>query len=330
MTRQRITVTFYLTLFAILLAGCGTAQGVAANLTPVELSLVYIPDVQFAPIYTGIEKGIFAEHGIDLSIENRQETDNAKLVATGELKFAILSGEQVLLAREEELPLVYVYEWYQRYPVAIAAHKEVGLTQPADLAGVTVGTPVQEGASYIGLEALLGFAGLTDDDIDLQTIGYSQVEMLATDQVEAAVIYATNEPVQLEQQGIDVDLLYVADYADLVSNGMVTSEQVIAEEPELVRSMTAALAESIQYAIDHPDEAFESSTKYVEGLDNPEVSDTAQAVLARSIELWKTDTPGVSARDSWVAMQDLLLNIGLLDTEQNVDEAFTNDYLPQE
>lgn len=327
MTRQRITLILCLALVAALLAGCGGAPG-SADLTPVELSLVYIPDVQFAPIYTGIEKGIFAEHGIDLSIEHRQETDNAKLVATGELKFAILSGEQVLLAREEELPLVYVFEWYQRYPVAIAARPDVGLTEPADLAGLTVGTPVQEGASYIGLEALLGAAGLTDADIDLQTIGYSQVEMLATDRVDAAVIYATNEPVQLDQQGIDVDMLYVSDYADLVSNGMVTSEQVIAEEPELVRSMVAALAESVQYAIDHPDEAFESSAKYVEGLDDPEISATGRAVLDRSIDLWKAGTLGVSDRDSWVAMQGLLLNIGLLDAEQDVDAAFSNDFLP--
>lgn len=299
-----------------------------SELTPVRLSLGYIPDVQFAPYYVGIEKGFFAERGIDLTTEHRQETDGARLVATGEIPFAVVSGEQVLLAREQGLPLVYVFEWYQRFPVAVAARADSGIETVADLGGHSIGTPVKEGASYIGLEALLGAAGLTDEDIDLQTVGYSQVETLISGRVDAVVVYVANEPAQIEAAGEEYVLIEVSDHADLVSNGLATSEDVIAENPELVRAMVAGLDESVRYAIDHPDEAFEISQGYVEGLDDPATEDTYREVLARSIELWKGDQLGYTEGESWEAMQELLLNIGLLSDPQEVDAAYTNEFLP--
>ncbi len=308
------------------LVACGSGEQPPP--TPVQISLAYIPDVQFAPFYVGVEKGFFAAHGIELTMEHRQETDGARLVATNEIQFAVVSGEQILLGRELDLPLVYIFEWYQKFPVTIASKAELGIVAPADLAGHSVGTPVTHGASYIGLEALLASAGLSDADIDLQTIRYTQVEMLVTDQVDAVVVYTANEPAQLEAQGVAVNLIDVSDYADLVSNGLMTNEQTIAENPDLVRGMVAAFAESVQYTIDHPDEAFEISKGFVEGLKDRDTAATAREVLARSITLWRADRLGESDRDSWVAMQDVLIEAGLLISQLDLDQVFTNDFLP--
>jgi NitT/TauT family transport system substrate-binding protein len=335
--RHPTTILFALTLIAALaLPGCATQTAPPADapadapveLTAIRLSMGYIPDVQFAPYYVGIAQGFFAERGIDLTIEHRQETDGARLVATGEIKFAVLSGEQVLLARQNGLPLVYVFEWYQRFPVAIAAKASSGIETVEDLRGRSVGTPVKEGASYIGLEALLASAGMTDDDINLQTTGYAQVETLLTDRVDAVVVYVANEPVHLEAAGATLNIIPVADYADLVSNGLVTSEQVIAGEPGLVRAMVAALAESVQYATDHPEEAFAISQQFVEGLSDPDTEERAQEVLRRSIELWQGERLGYSERASWESMQHVLLLAGLLDEPLDLDAVFTNEFLP--
>ncbi len=335
--RHPTTILFALTLIAALaFSGCAPQATPAADaetdapveLTAIRLSMGYIPDVQFTPYYVGIAQGFFAERGIDLTIEHRQETDGARLVATGEIKFAVLSGEQVLLARQNGLPLVYVFEWYQRFPVAIAAKASSGIETVEDLRGRSVGTPVKEGASYIGLEALLASAGMTDDDINLQTTGYAQVETLLTDRVDAVVVYVANEPVHLEAAGATLNIIPVADHADLVSNGLVTSEQVIAGEPELVRAMAAALAESIQYATDHPDEAFAISQQFVEGLSEPDTAERAREVLRRSTELWQGERLGYSERASWESMQHVLLLAGLLDEPLDLDAAFTNEFLP--
>lgn len=320
------------TLFVVLtLTACGGAGPAAMPGQPVDvrLSLGYIPDVQFAPYYVGIERGFFAAQGINLTIEHRQETDGAKLVATGEIPFAVVSGEQVLLGRQQGLPLVYVFEWFNQYPVGIASRQELGITTPADLAGHSVGTPVKEGASYIGLEALLASASLTDADINLQTTGYAQVDTLASGMVDAVVIYVNNEPVQLEAQGIPINLIRVSDYANLVSNGLVTSEEMIRRNPALVRAMVVALAESIQYTIEHPDEAFEISKGFVEGLgDDPDKEAVQREILNRSIELWRADRIGESDPAAWEQMQTLLLNMGLLEQPLDLEEVFTNEFVP--
>lgn len=326
--RSQIRVLMVLVLALILLASCSGGQPASTEAAPVRLLLTYIPNVQFAPFYVGIEKGFFADHGLDVSIEHKSESDVSKLVGTGEAEFGIVSGEQVLLARAQDIPIVYTFAWYQKYPVAVASKKELGIVAPADLAGRSVGTPVKEGASYIGLEALLASAGLTDADIDLQATGFTQVETLMADRVDAVVVYVANEPIQLEAQGVDVNVINVSDYATLVSNGLIAGQKTIDENPDLVRSMAAALAESIRYAIDHPDEAFQLSKKHVEGLDDPTIEAAQKQVLARSIELWKAERIGRNDAAAWQEMQNVLIGSGLLSGEQDLQKAYTDQFLP--
>ncbi|MBN1120568.1 MAG: ABC transporter substrate-binding protein [Anaerolineae bacterium] len=322
--QRSMIVSILIILVVLALAGCQGQKDEA-----IELYMGFRPDVQFTPFYVGIEKGFFADHGLDVTTHHEaSESTMARLVATGEIKFAVLSGEQVLLGRAEDLSIVYFYEWFQQFPVGVAAKQESGIAAPADLEGRSVGVPVLSGASYIGFEALLSTAGLSDSDISLEATGFTQTETLMTDRVDAVVIYTTNEPVQLEAQNVAVNLIRVSDYADLVSNGLVTSEAMIEEEPETVRAIAAAFSEALQYTIDHPEEAYEIAAKYVEGLNDPDVEATQKAVLANSIAFWKGEQLGYSDRGSWEEMQDLLLDMRLLDAPQNVDEVFSNEFLP--
>ncbi|MCY4409853.1 MAG: ABC transporter substrate-binding protein, partial [Caldilineaceae bacterium] len=132
---------------------------------PITLGVGFIPNVQFAPFYVGIEKGFFAERGIDLSLEYGFENDYLKLVATDELQFLIASGDQLVLGRAQEMPVRYVMNWYTSYPVTVFAKADAGIHEPADLAGRTIGVPGPFGANYIALRALLDVAGLTEADI---------------------------------------------------------------------------------------------------------------------------------------------------------------------
>jgi NitT/TauT family transport system substrate-binding protein len=335
MTKSRSLHLILLLGLAVLLAACGAAppaesesEPTPADLTPITLYLSFQPDVQFTPFYVAVDQGFFAQQGLDVTLLHDDESAIARLVASGEAPVGVVSGEQVLLGRAQELPLVYVFEWYQRYPVAIASKTDAGIVEPADLAGHSVGTPLLQGASYIGLEALLASADLTDRDIQLEVTGYTQVETLATDRVEAVVIYAANEPVQLAAQDIAVNLINVSDYADLVSNGLIVNEATIAENPDLVRKVVTAFSEALQYTLDNPDEAFQAAQNHVEGLSDPDVEATQREVLSRSIDFWRADRLGQSDLASWQAMQGVLLGMGLLESEQDLDPIFTNEFLP--
>ncbi|MDP3721315.1 MAG: ABC transporter substrate-binding protein, partial [Anaerolineaceae bacterium] len=296
-------------------------------LTKVTLPLGYIPNVQFAPLYVAIDKGFYQEEGVSVSLDYSMENDNAVLLANDTLQFAILSGEQVILARDKQMPLVYVAAWYQQYPVGIVSKTSANITSIADLKGKKIGLPGLYGANYIGAIAMLDSAGLSESDVALDSIGFNQVEVLMADREDAVVIYVANEPVQLEAQGESITLLKASDAIDLVSNGLVTNEKTLTENPELVKAMIAATLKGIQYTIDNPDEAYEISKKYVENLASADQAVQKQ-VLLNSIELWKGDILGYSQPQAWQNMQRILTKMKLLTNEIEVSTCFNNELLP--
>jgi NitT/TauT family transport system substrate-binding protein len=332
--------SFLMFLLLLFLVACGTdsdsaSQGSSAEsnaavadpgepgLVTLRLPMGYIPDPQYAPFYVADERGYFADEGLAVEFDYSPETDGIALVGAGELPFAIVSGEQVILARAQDVPVVYIMEWFQRYPIAVISKAEAGITEPADLAGREVGLPGFFGASYVGYAGLLAASDLTQEDVNAREIGFSQVEALLTDQVEAVVGYANNEPIQLAAQGVDVNVIYVADSADLVANGIIANQSVIEDNPEMAQAVVRAVLRGLVDTLADPVAAFEITKNYVEGLE-----DSRLAVLEASLDLWRADVLGVSDLASWQRTQAALLAINFLDKElDDLESAFTNEFV---
>jgi NitT/TauT family transport system substrate-binding protein len=327
--RRMLTLLWGAGALLVLLAACGPA-GQGAESQTVTLAMGFIPNVQFAPFYVAVEKGYFADEGLEIEFDYGWETDLLKLVGSDELQFAIASGDQVILARSQELPVVYVLNWYRRFPVCVVSLAEAGFRGPSDLVGRRVGTPATYGASYIGWRALLDAAGLDQLDVELISIGYTQVAALAEGQVDAAICYAMNEPVQLEVGGWAVDVIYVADYANLVSNGLITNEVTIRQRPELVGGMVRAALRGLAYTLDHADEAFAISLKHVpEASSDSETEAINRAILAKSIEFWKA-APGQLGRSDeadWLTSLQVMEKMGLVSPGQEAGTLFTNRFV---
>jgi NitT/TauT family transport system substrate-binding protein len=298
-------------------------------LKKIRLPMGYIPNVQYAPFYMSVEKGYFKEAGLEIEFDYSFETNGVSLVGINELPFALVSGEQVLMARSQGLPVVYVMGWWQDYPVGIAALKEAEIRQPGDLKGKKIGIPGLFGASYVGFRALLQSAGLQETDVILDSIGFNQVEALLAGGDEAVVIYVNNEPVQLQARGYDIDVIRVADYVQLASNGILTNETVLGENPDLVRRMVRAVQKGLADVIADPEEAFEVCLRQVDGLAGLSAEEQAiqKKVLLSSIEFWKADPLGYSDPQSWENMQSVLLDMGLVTAELDLEKAFTNEFI---
>lgn len=293
------------------------------DLTHIRLPMGYIPDPQYAPFYVAVENGYYAAEGMEVEFDYSYETDGVALVGAGELPFAIVSGEQVILARAQDLPLVYVMEWFQRFPIVVVSKEGTRIEEPADLVGRTVGLPLLSGASYVGYVGLLSAAGVPAEEVTIEEIGFTQVEALLTDRVDAVVGYANNEPVQLEARGEAVNVIPVADYVDMVANGIVTNESTLAEKPELVEGFVRATLRGLADTLSDPAAAYEISKKFVEGLD-----DSRMNVLEASLPLWQADTLGATEPASWEQTQAVLLEASLLDVPvSDLERAYTNQFI---
>lgn len=356
----------------LLLASTVSAQDPSAQ----TFFMTFVPNIQFAPVYVALEKGYFAEAGIELTIEHGEEPLGLDLIAAGERQFGLISGEQVIAARAQERPVVYVYEWFQRFPIAVVVSSDSGIETVADLRGQRVGLPGRFGATYFGLTALLTANDMTEADIDLQEIGFNAPEVVCVGGVTAATVYSNNEPLQIAARAAagdcgDVTGLQtfdVSDYADLVSNGIVTNEATISEQPELVAAIVSAFDRGLRDVIANPAEAYLISREYVENLP---VSDSLESaltewggqvdttatrddlaagrlallealqseltsddliqvqVLLATIDLWDAEVLGQTDAPSWEATQETLLQMGFLDAAlDDLTAAYSNDFLP--
>lgn len=310
------------------LMGCASPNGRAeAEVRKIRLPMGYIPNIQYAPYYVAVEKGYFKEAGFEVEFDYSFETDGVALVGAGELPFAVASGEQVLLARANGVPVTQIVAWYQSYPISIISAKELNITSPADLKGRKIGVPGLFGATYIGAQALLFAGGLSAADVEFEAIGFNQVGAYASGQNDIVVGYAANEPVQLRAQGFELNEMRVADYAQLASNGILTSEKVVAEDPEMARAFIGAFLKGLKDTIENPDEAFALSAKHIPDFETLD-QDVQKQVLATSIELWKAKRLGYADPQSWENMQNVLLNMGLIEKKMDLTKAFTNEFVP--
>ncbi len=309
------------------LMACSSSGVPNEAVNKIRLPMGYIPNIQYAPFYVAIEKGYFKDAGIEIEFDYSFETDGVSLVGAGELPFAVVSGEQVLLARSQGVPVTYVTAWYQKFPVSIIAVPDLNITGPADLKGQTIGVPGLFGANYIGAQALLFSAGLKPEDVTFEAIGFNQVGAFASGQSKVVVVYTANEPIQLRAQGLDLTELRVSDHAQLASNGLLASEKVIADDPELVRSFVGAFIKGLEYTIAYPNEAMTISAKYIPDFETLD-ADVQKQVLATSIEMWKAERLGYSDPQAWENMQNVLFDMGLIEEKLDLSKAFTNEFIP--
>jgi NitT/TauT family transport system substrate-binding protein len=311
-----------------------TAAAATQPLRTVTVAMPFIPNVQFAPFYVAVNKGYYREAGIDVVFDYNYETDVVQRVAAGNVEFAMAAGNSVLLARANDLPVRTILTVNQRFPVVLFSKQAANITQPADLKGKTVGLPGRFGSSYVGLQALLYASDMTESDLNLQEIGFTQIAALSEDQVEVAIGYAMNEPVVLERQGTPVNVITIADYFPLASDGVIVNEALLESDPALVEGFARATLRGLRATLDAPDDAFAASLEFIPEAQSGD-TELQRAVLQGSLPFWATATTernglGYSDPESWRQTYAFLRASNLLTRELNPEEGFTNQFISAE
>lgn len=312
-------------------AGAQPAASATGTLRTINVAMPYIPNVQFAPYYIADQKGYYAAEGLKVTFDYNFETDVVQRVAQGTVQFGTASGDTVLLARAQNLPVVTVAAYNQKFPVVFFSKADANITKPADLKGKTVGIPGHFGASYIGLLALLYANKMTESDLNVQDIGFTQAAAVSEGKVQVGAGYGNNEPIQLDQRGVKVNVIRVSDFYPLASDGIIASESLISKEPDLVRGFVRATLHGMRDAIANPDDAFTISLIYIPEAQRGDVQ-LQRKVLQETLPYWQTPTTekdglGYIDSASWLATHTFLRESGLLKSDVDLTKAFTNDFV---
>lgn len=317
--RYSMTVLFILVL----------VLGVVAqdNLEEMPFLLTFIPNIQFSPLYVAIEEGYFAEAGVQPVVEYLNEPDVIDLIAAGQADFGIVGGEQVILARANQRPIVYVYEWFQSFPIGIVVAADSGINTISDLRGRTVSVPGQFGATYTGFISFMANAGIELSEVQLEEIGFNAPDVFCLGGViDAATVYSNNEPLQIRNRaqagecGDVTDIIVLSDptTASLLSNGIITNEETIANNPDLVRAVVRAYDKGSADVINNPARAYLISLEYVENLP---INDDFRAFLEAEAEEQAIFLESEPDREAIAASRDELY--------ARLAEQFDNDTLIQ-
>jgi ABC-type nitrate/sulfonate/bicarbonate transport system substrate-binding protein len=101
---------------------------------------------------------------------------------------------------------------------------------------------------------------------------------------------------------------------------VIVGDELLADDPELVRAFTAAVAAAQADVIADPELGFAAAEAAVPTIsEDPE---TARAILDATVELWEGDgfADGAVDRDLWVAGYETIVRLGFIDGSVEIDE----------
>jgi len=302
----------------------------AATLTPVSFMAGFSPqaNLPFVGAYVADAQGFFADHGLDVEITHSAGGgEHLQLLTTGTVQVTTQDAAVLLERRADPgLPLVSLALLGQRGQQAFVALADSGLESPRDWAGHTVG---YKGTPPPDVYAILDAVGLDESDVDLVNVGFDP-RVLTQGKVDVYPVYKSNEPDTLAGWGYELDQWEAADY-DIPMLGLtyVSTEELVADRPEVLDAFVDAAMEGIAWADDHRDEAIdivatwtgsETDRDHQRFILDTELADATSPVTDQYGLGWQT-------HDQWQALEELLVDYDALSSRVAVDDAFTTQFL---
>lgn len=300
--------------------------------TALSVGLGFIPSVQFAQFYRADQAGYYADAGLDVTFRHGTDYDVVALVGQGELDLGLADGTSVIPAVSNGIPIKYVTTIYGRFPSVVFAKASSGIAEAKDLAGKKLGIPGRFGSSWIMLQALLGSANLTPDDLEIvEYPDFGQGAAVTQGAVDAATGFTNNEPVQLRLTGEAVNVLRVDEITPLPGNGLIVGTAALDAKADAIRAFVAATLRAMEEISETPEVGLEAAIVAVPDL--AATRDTQAAILDATLEVWRgpvQEEGGLGAIEpaDWEASVVFLTELGLVPNPVAVDDLIDTGLLP--
>ena len=253
---------------SLLATACGSDNNQAATSTPGQpdkVTVGVIPILDVAPIYLGQERGFFKDHNIDLEL--KQADGGAAIVpavVTGDYQFGFSNTVSLLLAQSETLPIKAVANGVNSTGedgkdfAGLFVRADSPIRTPKDLEGKKVAANTLQNVVDTSVRASVREAGGNPEKVNFTVLPFpDQVPALQNGQVDAIFVVEPFQQAAIAQGARKIASSYVDVAKDLCVALYFTSEELLAQNPDLVKRFTEAMQESLSYANGHPDEARE-------------------------------------------------------------------------
>lgn len=217
----------------------------------VSIHLKWYHKFQFAGYYAAQQQGYFSDEGYNVTlIEGGPRINHLHHLINHTSQYAIL-GSEALNSLAVDSPVIIVASIFQHAPEVLMTLKSSEAKSIQDLKNKPL--MLANGSISGQIEAMLVKNALNPEDY--QKFNYDgDVTKLADGSVFAMYGYISNEPYQLLQLGLPVDLFRPRDYdIDFYGDNLATTQYELNNYPERVAAMRRAVIRGWNYALKHPD-----------------------------------------------------------------------------
>ncbi|TFB13114.1 ABC transporter substrate-binding protein [Filobacillus milosensis] len=316
----------------VLLTACGGNEDTSKDeLEEIKVVLDWTPNTNHTGLYVARDKGYFEEEGLDVEIIMPGEAGADQLVASGKADFGVSYQESITEARVQDVPIVSIAAVIQHNTSGFASLEEEGITSPKDFEGKTYGgwgAPLEKAV----ISSVMQQENADVSKVDIVNMGDSDFfTAVERDDIDFAWIYYGWTGVEAELRDTDINMVYLTDYSeklDYYTPVLATNEDMIENNPETVSKFMKAASQGYQFAIDNPVEAANILIEAEPDLD-AELVKASQEWLAPK---YKDDASqwGLQKQEVWENYAEWMYEHDLLESELDAEQAFTNEFLPEE
>lgn len=292
--------------------------------THVEIVLGWLAEPSRGGLYAAEYAGLFDDAGYDVDLNAGTDVSAVLLVGSGRAQFGIGDADELLTAREQGVPIVAVATTFQDSPRILVYHAEHPVNEFADLNGRTV---------YVDLGDDWWEYAKAQFDLDVSERAYTgQLTNFIADPEAVVQGYLGSEDVVLAEEGIDVGYLAVGESGfDPYTNVLFTTEELIDENPDLVRDVVRLFVEGWEIYREGYAEVNEFMQSFNEELTVESMNQTAEAQLDA---IYGGDAAeqgiGFMTEERWSTLEQQLRELGVLGAPVDVGAAFTTEFLPSD
>jgi ABC-type nitrate/sulfonate/bicarbonate transport system substrate-binding protein len=261
----------------VLAGGCATTPQ-----PPVVVDAVIGNNFGHLPMFVGVEKGHFKQHGIDLKLKVvNTGTDMVNAMTKREVQIGDMSVTTFLKARHAGSPFLVVgmimndaTKTFADSPLAIVARKGSGITRVEDLKGKRIGL-AKEQTSDEYLKMVLARRGMNYGEMNVQSIMAppALVKAFASGKIDAMVSWEPFNTMGLLSAPESYEVLRGGGHLSYMMIATVHDPMVL-ENPKLIQAFVTGLAAASHYTRQNRGEAVAIFAKWVPNV-NLEVASKA-------------------------------------------------------